>query len=370
MASVDLYAELGLSKGATAEEIKKAYKKLARQYHPDVNKDSGAEDKFKRVQKSYDILSDPQKKAQYDQYGISDDSPGGGAGGFGGGFGGFGGSGDFEDIFDAFFGGNRSGGGRQKRGPARGDDLRYDLEITLEDAAKGLEKNIDVYHLESCQRCSGSGAQPGTEASTCGKCNGSGQIRVVQRTFLGSFQQVATCNECSGTGKVIKHQCLVCHGEGLEKKKKSISVKIPAGVESGVRLRVTGEGNHGEHGGPAGDLYVFIEVRDSVFFERNGDDVSVELRVPYTQLILGTEIVVPTLFGDANLKVPAGTKSGTKFRMKGKGIPHLKGFGTGDQYVILQADLPEKITGKEKELVEELAKLRKDSEKKVEKVAR
>lgn len=369
MASIDLYAELGISKGASADEIKKAYKKLARQYHPDVNKEAGAEDKFKRVQKAYDILSDPQKKAQYDQFGISDDSPGGGAGGFGG-FGGFGQSGDFEDIFDAFFGGNRSGGGQRSRGPQRGDDLRYDLEISLEDAAKGLEKNIDIYHLESCGRCTGTGAQPGTDATTCGKCNGSGQIRMVQRTFLGSFSQVTTCHECSGTGKVIKHKCLVCHGEGLEKKKKSINVKIPAGVESGVRLRVSGEGNHGEKGGPAGDLYVFIEVSEHPFFERNGDDVEIVLEIPFTQFILGTEVVVPTLFGDAKLKVPSGSKAGTKFRLKGKGIPHLKGFGTGDQYIVLNAALPEKISGREKELIEELAKLRKDSEIKPQKVAR
>jgi len=349
--SIDLYAELEVTKGASDTEIKKSYKKLARKYHPDVNKDSGAEDKFKRVQKAYDILSDSQKKQQYDQYGVADDSPGGGQGGFGG-FGG-GGGGDFEDVFDVFFGGQKQGrGGR--RGPARGDDLRYDITVTLEEAQTGAAKHIEVYHLDSCSRCDGDCAEPGYKKTTCNKCGGQGQIKVIQRTFLGSFQQVATCPDCQGQGEKIEKPCTQCHGRGVEKKKKQLDVSIPAGVEPGVRLRVTGEGNKGEAGGPSGDLYVFIDVAEHKYFQRDEDDITIELNVLFTDLILGTEIEVPTLGGAAKLKVPAGTQTNTKFRFKGKGMPHLKGYGKGDQYVVIRADLPKNPSNEEKKLIKQI----------------
>lgn len=367
--SIDLYSELGIEKSASTEEIKKAYKKLARKYHPDVNKESGAEDKFKRIQKSYDILSDQQKKAQYDRFGVADDSAGGaeGFGGFGGS--GFGGMGDIEDIFDVFFGGSK-GSGSRKRGPSRGEDLRYDLEVTLEEAASGVDKHIDVFHLEACGSCSGSGSESGASSTTCAKCGGNGQVQITQKTFLGSFSQVATCPDCGGSGRIIKNPCKVCRGEGIEKKKKSIKVTIPGGVSTGVKLRVNGEGNAGQKGGPSGDLYVFISVSEHRYFERHNSDVYIEVSMPFTQLLLGTKATIQTLSGEATLKVPSGTQSGTKFRLKGKGLPSLNGFGRGDQYVIIHADIPKTLTRQEKELVEQLSKTRKDENKPAQKMGR
>ncbi len=362
--STDLYAELGIDNRASQDDIKRAYKKKARQYHPDVNKDAGAEESFKRIQKSYSILSDAQKKAQYDQYGVADDSAGGGQGG--GGFGGQG-TGDFEDIFDSFFGGNRT---RKSSGAVRGDDLRYDLEISLEEAASGVEKDISIYHLESCDTCKGDGAKPGTSKKTCSQCNGQGQVQSVQRSFLGNFTQVVTCPGCRGAGAVIESPCGTCNGSGNEKKQKKLTTNIPGGVEPGVKLRLNGEGNAGTKGGRPGDLYVFIDVMEHPFFERDNNDVYLELRIPFTQLILGTTAIVPTLKGNAKLKIPSGTQSNTKFRLKGKGIPKLNGYGTGDLYVIVHADIPVGVSGKEKNLVETLYTVRGDEKKDGEKVAR
>ena len=353
----DLYEILGVARGANATEIKKAYRVLARKYHPDVNKESGAEDRFKEVQKAYEILSNPDKKAQYDQFGITDDSPRGGGGSEG--FGGFSAE-NFEDIFDSFFGGNR----RQKRsGPRQGEDLRYDLELSLEDACKGIKKDIEIYHLDKCSRCKGSGAQPGTQKNPCHQCHGAGQIKTVQRTMLGSFSQVVACPTCHGSGQIIQHPCLLCHGKGLEKQKRKISVSIPAGVESGTRLRVSSEGNHGEEGGPPGDLYVFITVKPHVYFVRRADDIHIRVELPLSKLILGAEIIVPTLSGHAELKIPAGTASGTTFRLKGKGVPHLQSYGTGDQFVDVLVKIPKTISAKEKKLIEEFAELQGDLKK-------
>ncbi len=362
----DLYAVLGLDKSASAEAIKKAYRQLARKYHPDVNKESGAEAKFKEVQKAYTVLSDTQKKAQYDQFGVTDDSPGGGSGfgggGFGGGAGGFEGfsAEGFEDIFDVFFGGaKRSRRPGQPQGPRRGEDLRYDLELTLEEVAKGISKEIDIFHMEHCNTCKGSGAKSGSGKTTCTHCQGTGQIRTVQRTMLGNFSQVVPCHHCDGTGQIIKDPCPNCHGKGLEKKRKHIKVDIPAGVDQGTRLRVGGEGNHGEGGGPAGDLYVFITVKDHKYFHRDSNDIYMELELPFYQLILGTEVEVPTLEGKAVLKVPAGTQTNTILRLKGKGISHLRGFGNGDQHVKVLAKFPTAVSGKEKELLQDYAHLQK-----------
>mgnify|MGYP001276413885 FL=1 len=358
--SEDLYGLLGISQGASEQEIKRAYKKKAREYHPDVNKSANAEATFKKIQKAYSILSDPQKKAQYDQFGVADDSASGGSGGFGGGgFGGFN-SGSFDDIFDSFFGGTSSGG-RQRTGSSRGDDLRYDLTITLEDAAKGISKEIEIYHLDQCDECNGTGSKSGKK-QTCATCNGTGQIKKVQNTFLGSFQQVATCAKCQGSGELISDPCKRCSGNGVEKKSKKIEVSIPAGVDSGMKLRVSGEGNHGLKGGSAGDLYVFITVETHHYFKRDDDDVTIVIEVPYTQLILGTELEVPTLTGTGKLKIPSGTQSGTQFRLKGKGLARLQGYGSGDQYVKIQSIFPEKLSGKEKKLIEELSQLRGDDQ--------
>jgi len=348
----DLYSVLEVQRGADEAEIKKAYRRLARQYHPDVNKEAGAEDKFKQVQRAYSILSDAQKRAQYDQFGVTDDTPGGG--GFGGGFEGFS-AGGFDDIFDVFFGGG--GGGRRSRqqGPRRGEDLRYDLELTLEEAAFGISKEIQIYHLEACSGCEGSGRKPGTPKVTCSHCNGTGQIKTVQRTLLGSFSQVMACHHCNGSGEVVKNPCDRCAGRGIEKKKKTLSVDIPAGVDTGTKLRVPREGNFGEPNGEPGDLYVFLSVRDHQFFKREGDDIYIEVSISVGQAILGTEIEVPTLDGKAMLKIPSGTQPGTLFRLKGKGVSHLRASGRGDQHVRVQVQIPTTLSSKEKALIQEFS---------------
>lgn len=351
--SEDLYATLGLKRGASDAEIKKAYRQLARKHHPDVNKEAGAEEKFKSIQRAYSILSDPQKKSHYDRFGVADDSASGSGFGGGAGFEGFGES--FDDIFDVFFGGGQRSS--RKRGPVAGEDLRYDLEITLEEAATGIKKYIEIFHMEKCSRCAGSGAQPGTKKNTCSQCNGQGQVQMTQRTFLGSFSQVSTCPKCHGEGQIISHPCLACHGKGVEKKKKKIEVDIPAGVDTGIKLRVSGEGNASQSGGTPGDLYIFIHVKDHAYFIRDDNDVSIEISLPFTQLVLGTEIEVPTLTGTAKLKIPEGTQTGTKFRLKSKGIPSIRGYSTGDQFVHIKAELPKKLSAKERDLMKAFSTL-------------
>ncbi|MFA5879233.1 MAG: molecular chaperone DnaJ [Candidatus Margulisiibacteriota bacterium] len=369
--SKDLYEVLGISKNASEAEIKKAYRRLAREYHPDVNKAANAETKFKEVQKAYDVLSDSKKKAQYDQFGVTDDHFSGGGGGQGyGGFGGFsgfssGGDGEyssFEDIFDVFFGGAGGSSRRKKAGPARGEDLRYDLEITLEEAVLGAVKKIEVYHLESCTACKGTGAENGTSKITCPECKGQGQVRTIQRTILGSFSQVSTCHTCSGTGQIIKNPCTKCRGRGLEKLKRVIEVKIPAGVDEGTRLRISGEGNAGDQNGQKGDLYVFIQVKQHKYFKRHEIDLFLEVEIPLTQAILGTEVEVPTIDGKAILKIPSGTQSNTTFRLKGKGIQNIRGFGKGDQQIHVKVGIPKNVSAKEKQLIEELAVIRKEKD--------
>jgi molecular chaperone DnaJ len=351
--ATDLYSVLNVSKSATADEIKKAYRQLARKYHPDVNKDKGAVEKFKEVQKAYDVLSDAQKKAQYDQFGVTDDQQGGFGGGAG--FEGFGAD-SFEDIFDVFFGGGKkSRKSGQAQGPRRGEDLRYDMDLELEDVAKGVSRNVSIYHMERCEPCKGTGAKPGSTKSTCQQCQGSGQLRTVQRTMLGNFSQVTPCPHCDGTGQAIKDPCGNCHGRGIEKKRKEIRVEVPAGVDKGTRLRVTGEGNCGENSGPAGDLYVFINVKDHKYFERHNSDIYMELNVPFYQLILGAEVEIPTLDGKALLKIPAGTQAGTILRLKGKGLANMRGFGAGDHHVKITPEFPKSVSGKEKKVIEEYA---------------
>ena len=335
--SQDLYATLGLGKDASSSEIKSAYRKVARKYHPDVNKEPGAEAKFKDIQKAYSILSDPQKKQKYDQFGVADDSAAGGQGGFGGfeGFSsGFGG-GSFDDIFDTFFGGSR--GSSQSGGSAAGEDLRYDMHITLEEAFEGVEKEFDIYHLKVNS----------AKSQKCRRCNGTGKVTVVQQTMLGTFQQVSTCPECGGTGGVQR-----------DKVKKSIKVTIPAGVDSGNKLRVSGEGNESPSGGSSGDLYVVIMVNDHKYFQREDSNLYLHLELPFTKLILGCSIDVPIVKGVASLKIPAGTQSGTTFRIKSKGLPNLQGYGRGDQYVNVKAVFPKYLSSKEKKIMEEFQSLR------------
>lgn len=357
MAKRDYYEVLGVSKGASADEIKKAFRKLARQYHPDVNPDDkNAEEKFKEAKEAFDVLSDPGRREQYDRFGHAAEE-GFGAGGFGGGFGqgGFSGFGGFEDIFDQFFG----GGGRTRRptGPQRGNDLRYDMEITLENAAFGLETAVFIPRAETCDACRGSGAKPGTQPQTCATCGGTGQQQVFRNTAFGRFVSVKTCEACGGNGTILKEHCEKCHGNGRIQKERKIEVKIPPGVDTGSRLRVSGEGEAGTKGGPAGDLYIVIHVRPHEFFKRDGDDIIVEAPVSFAQATLGTEIEVPTLDGKARLKVPEGTQPGTFFRLRGKGIPHLRGYGRGDQHVKVTVAIPKKLSAKQKELLRKYAEL-------------
>jgi molecular chaperone DnaJ len=361
MSKRDYYEVLGVSRQASADELKKAYRKLARQYHPDANPDNKkhAEEKFKEIAEAYEVLSDPEKRAGYDRFGH--------AGADGQGFGGFGGfSGDFGglgDIFDMFFG----GGGRSRRGPEKGADLRVDMEIAFEEAAFGLEKDIKVPRHEDCGTCGGTGAAPGTKAQTCSACNGSGQIQYAQSTPFGRVVQSRTCDRCRGAGKVIEKPCATCHGAGQVRKTRNIHVRIPAGVDNGTRLRVSGEGESGMRGGPRGDLYVYIYVKPHKIFRREGNDVVVEINLSFAQAALGDEVDVDTLDGKASLKIPEGTQSGAVFRMRGKGVPHLGGHGRGDQHVVVRVVTPTKLSDKQRELLLEFARLGNESPAGVEK---
>lgn len=361
----DYYEVLGVSKNASETEIKKAFRKLARKYHPDLNKDNPkeAEKKFKEVNEAYEVLSDAKKRAQYDQFGHAAFSNGSGGSGAGagdfGGFGGFGGFSDFGDasdlgdIFGSFFG----GGGRssRRRGPQRGDDLRYNLEIDFEAAAFGKNVELTIPRTEECKKCHGTGAAEGTQPETCPKCNGSGQVQEVHNTPFGRMVNAHQCDRCGGTGKVIKKPCPACNGTGHTRVNRKISVKIPAGVDSNSRIRVSGGGEAGDRGGSPGDLYVYITVRPHKIFQREGNDVICEVPISFVQAALGDKIEVPTLDGRVEISVPAGVQSGTILRMKGKGIPRLRGSGRGDQHVRVKVLTPQKLTAKQKSLLQEFA---------------
>lgn len=365
MSKKDYYDVLGVSKTATADEIKKAYRKLARQYHPDVNKDNPeAAEKFKEASEAYSVLSDEQKRAQYDQFGHAafENGGAGGAGGFGGfeGFGGFGGGG-MEDIFDMFFGGQGRGSRGSNAGPQRGADLRFDLEITFEEAAFGLEREISLYRDEQCPHCRGNGAEPGSKVETCPECHGSGEIRFTQNTMFGQMTNVRPCPKCHGEGKIISEPCKECRGQGTVKKNKKLKVKIPAGVDNGSRLRVAGEGEAGVKGGPSGDLYVYLYVKPHKFFERDGTTVYCEVPINIVQATLGDEIKVPTLDGQVVMKVPEGTQPGKVLRLKGKGIPSLRNSTRGDQLVRIKVVVPQKLNEKQKDALRKFAEISKDN---------
>lgn len=348
MAKKDYYEVLGLQKGAGEDDIKKAFRKLALQYHPDRNKgNKEAEEKFKEINEAYQVLSDPQKKAQYDQFGTSDFN---GQGGFNGDFGGFDFSemGGFGDIFETFFGGGFSGKNR-RNGPSKGADLEYNLNLSFEEAVFGVEKEITITRSENCEECHGSGAKPGTSPKTCDKCGGTGQIRVQRSTPLGSFATMTTCDKCGGNGKIISDPCARCHGKGKERKQVKIPVTMPAGVDNGNVLPLRGKGEAGSNGGPAGDLYINIRVAPHAAFKRNGFDINMDTHISFSKAALGTEIKVPTVDGDVTYKIPAGTQSGTKFRLKGKGVPKLNGYGRGDQFVNVIVDIPKTLSDRQKE---------------------
>ncbi len=352
MSKRDYYEVLGVSRDASQEEIKKAYRKLARRYHPDVNPGSKeAEARFKEIKEAYDVLTDPQKRAQYDQFGhIEQDFGNFNGTPFSQGFGGF------EDIFDTFFGGS---GFSQRRsgGPQRGADLRYDLEITLEDAAFGLKTVIKIPRIETCPVCKGSGAKAGTRPETCSHCEGTGQQQVIRNTAFGRFINMKTCEACQGEGKIIKEPCPDCSGRGQIHREREIEVKIPAGVDMGSKLRVSREGEAGRRGGAPGDLYVVLHVKPHERFKREGNDIILEFPLSFAQATLGGEILVPTLDGKkAKLRIPEGTQPGTFFRLRGKGIPYLRGFGRGDQHVMVTVQVPKKLNSKQRRALQNFAK--------------
>ncbi|MCA1639913.1 MAG: molecular chaperone DnaJ [Acidobacteria bacterium] len=352
MSKRDYYEILGVSRNAGETEIKAAYRKLAVKHHPDKNPDDAqAEEKFKEAAEAYSVLSDQSKRAAYDRFGHSGVGAGAGSGGFNPGFS------NIEDIFDLFgFGdmfGGQGRGSSQRTSAARGADLRYDLEITLEEAAAGKEEKLNIPRLEKCGECEGKGAEKGTSAETCTTCNGSGQTRYQQ----GFFSVLRTCPNCAGKGQIIKNPCKKCHGAGRIEKEKTLGVKIPAGVETGSRLRISGEGEAGLNGGGAGDLFVVIHVKEHEMFERQGANLYVSVPVSFAQAALGAEIKVKTLDGDEDLKIPAGTQTGTVFRLKSKGMPTLGGRGKGDLFVAATIITPKTLTKEQRKLLEQLAEV-------------
>lgn len=348
MAKRDYYEILGVAKNAPEDEIKKAYRKLAMKYHPDRNPDSkGAEDKFKEAKEAYEMLSDPGKREAYDRYGHAGVDPNMGAGGFGAGAGGFGGFSDaFGDIFGDIFGQGRRSGGPQVY---RGADLRYNLEITLEQAAHGFDTTIRVPSWNECDTCHGSGAKPGTSPTTCTTCGGHGQVRMQQGFF--SIQQ--TCPKCHGSGKIIPNPCPTCSGAGRIKKNKTLEVKIPAGIDDGMRIRSSGNGEPGMNGGPPGDLYVEIHIKQHPVFQRDGDDLHCEIPISFTKAALGGDVEVPTLNGKASFTIPEGTQSGKTFRLRGKGIKGVRSGYPGDLFCHVVVETPVKLTDRQKELLQE-----------------
>ena len=351
---------LGVSKGASDDEIKKAYRKLAKKYHPDMNPgDKEAEGKFKEVNEAYSILSDKEKRARYDQFGHAGVDPNYGAGGPGGGFGGFDmGDIDLGDIFGSFFGGGFGGfggGGQRRNGPQKGESLRANLTITFEEAAFGCEKEINLNRTEECDACHGSGCEPGTTAETCPDCRGTGVVRVQQRTGGFAFSSTAPCSRCRGTGKIIHSPCKSCGGSGSVKKSKRITVTIPAGIDDGQAISLRGQGNAGKNGGPAGDLIVGVRVKPHPQFRRDGTTVLYEQPVSFFQAAMGAELEIPTIDGKVKYTLPAGTQPGTTFRLRGKGIPELRGRGRGDQYVTVRVQVPTSLNGEQKEALRAFA---------------
>jgi molecular chaperone DnaJ len=359
MAAKDYYDILGVPRNASKEEIKRAYKRLAKKHHPDLNNDPGAEEKFKEINEAASVLGDDRKRAQYDRFGTTAEGFGAGAGGFDfrdfSSFADFGF--DFGEIFDRFFsgfGGLREEGYRRR--PSRGADLRFDLEITLEEAATETKKTIIIPRLEVCSKCRGSGAESKSDIITCNECHGTGYAKKTRRMPFGVFTTATTCGKCRGQGKYIKKNCPLCDGEGRVEKTRKIEVNIPAGVDTGSRLRIAGEGEVGERGAKAGDLYVVIRVRPHKTFERDGNDIYTEVNVPFVTAALGGEVEVPTLIGKAKLNIPAGTQSNTLFRMRGKGIPDLETGKAGDENIKVVIEVPKKLTKRQKELLKEFAK--------------
>lgn len=351
MSKRDYYDVLGVSKSASQDEIKKAYRQLAKKYHPDVSKEADAETKFKELQEAYAVLSDDQKKSQYDQFGHEGMN-------FQGGFGGFesGGFGGFEDIFSQFFGGGGGSRRRDPNAPRRGNDLQKRMTIEFEEAVFGVKKTIKLNVSEECGTCHGSGAHSKDDITVCTHCNGQGVVYRQQQTIFGSTRTQVACPHCSGTGKQIKHKCHTCHGDGSVVKEKTVEVSIPEGIDSNQQIRLSGKGEAGVNGGPNGDLYIVINVKPHEVFERYGNDIAMELPITFSQAALGAEIETPTVHGDVKLKVPSGTQTGTKFRLRGKGVKAVNTNYVGDQHVVVKVVTPEKLDTEQKKLFEKLSK--------------
>lgn len=349
----DYYEVLGVEKGASDADIKKAYRQMAKKYHPDLNPgDKTAEEKFKEVGEAYEVLSDSEKRARYDQFGHAGVDPNYGAGGPGGYNVDFG---DLGDIFSSFFGGGFGGGGRTNpNAPRRGSDLSKTVTLSFEEAAKGCTKDVEYNRIETCNTCGGSGAQPGTSPKTCSECGGNGYVRVNQRTPFGVIQSQHPCTTCQGTGKIVEHKCSKCSGMGKVRVKATRSVEFPAGVDEGQKVRVSGAGNQGSNGGVSGDLYVNVDIRPHHIFERQGYDVHMEQPITYGQAVFGAEIEVPTLDGPTKIKVPAGTQPGDINRMQGKGIQRLNSRSKGDQYVHFTVAVPKSVTKEQRDLIMQL----------------
>ncbi len=355
----DYYEVLGVARSADQEEIKRAYRRLARKYHPDVNKEDGAEELFKEVNRAYEVLSEPDVRARYDRFGEA----GVGGAAAGGGFQDMGDMGGFADIFESFFGGfgGATTGSSRRRGPKRGDDLRLDLKLNFKEAVFGGEKEIKIGHLETCNTCNGTGAKPGTRPVTCTTCNGNGQVRRTTRTPFGSFAQVSACPTCNGTGEMVEERCETCGGSGQRQESKKLKITIPAGVDNGTRLRVSGEGDAGQKGGTAGDLYVYLFVEEDSHFRRDGINILSDLKITYLQAILGAKIEVDTVDGKVDLEVPAGTQPNTVLTLDNRGVPKLGNpVSRGAHLITVQVQIPTRLKPEERELVEKLAEMRGD----------
>ena len=353
----DYYEVLGVSRGASEDEIKKAYKKMARKYHPDLNPgDKEAEEKFKEVNEAYEVLSDPDKKARYDQFGFAGVDPSYGAGAGGAGFDGGFDFGDLGDIFGSFFGGGFGTGRRTNpNAPQRGESIRLSVAISFEEAAFGCEKEVSVDRMEECSACHGNGCAPGTSPEVCPDCHGTGQVQIRRQTPMGVFATSSPCTRCGGKGRIIHQPCPDCHGTGAVRKRKTIQVSIPAGIDNGQTISVRGQGNAGKNGGPAGDLLVTITVKPHELFRREGTSVLCDAPITFAQAVLGAELEIPTIDGKVKYNLPEGTQSGTTFRLKGKGIPALNGRGRGDQYVTVHIETPRNLNREQKEALKKFA---------------
>lgn len=347
MTKRDYYDILGVPKGASGEDLRKAYRRLAKQYHPDVNKEAGTEERFKEINEAYAVLSDDEKRSAYDRFGHAGVS--GNAQDFGAGFGGF------SDIFEEFFGGFGGGRTANRRAPRRGADLRYDLDLTFEEAIFGVEKEIEVTRSETCPHCQGSRAEPGTTPMRCPTCKGSGEVRQVRQSFLGSMVSVSTCPTCQGTGETLASPCHACRGSGQVRVSRKRVVSIPPGVDTGTQMRLAGEGEPGIYGGPHGNLYIVINTLPHRYFRRRGNDILLDLSINVAQAALGDEVQVPTVDGSEKLVIPPGTQPGRIFKLKGKGAPILQRSGRGDQIVVVSVHVPTHLTADQKKLFKQLA---------------